>query len=99
MAMTCSCGSCSFCSCWTRRWTRVDLICSFHPKLMEGFLFENVGICLFMKRELLAINKWVKKRSIHTCIKITDWQMNWDMEKLCWWIGEKEERRWPAWVQ
>jgi hypothetical protein len=25
--------------------------------------------------------------------------MNWEMEKLCWQIDEKEERRWPAWVQ
>jgi hypothetical protein len=31
------------------------------------------------------------KRRIHTFIKITDCQMNWEMEKLCWQIEEKRE--------
>jgi hypothetical protein len=24
-------------------------------------------------------------------MKITDWHMNWEMEKLCWWIDGKKE--------
>jgi hypothetical protein len=32
----------------------------------------------------------VKKRRIHTCIKITDCQINWEMEKLRWQIDEKK---------
>ena len=28
---------------------------------------------------------------IHTCMKITDCHMNWEMEKLCWQIDEKKE--------
>jgi hypothetical protein len=53
----CSCGSCSICSCLARRWTRVDLICSFLPKLVESFLLENFDIFLFMEKKLLPYNK------------------------------------------
>jgi hypothetical protein len=66
---------------------------------MEGFLFKNLGIFLFMEKEPLAINKGVKKRRIHTCITISDCQMNWEKENPCWQIDEEAERRWPAWVQ
>jgi hypothetical protein len=31
----------------------------------------------------------VKKRRIHTCMKINDCHMNWEMEKLWWQIDEK----------
>jgi hypothetical protein len=66
---------------------------------MEGFLFENVSIFFGLWKKLLPINKWVKKRRIHTGIKITDYQMNWEMEKCCWQIDEKAVRRLPAWGQ
>jgi ribosomal protein L39E len=35
---------------------------------------------------------------IHS-FKITDCQMNWELEKLGWQIDEKALRRLPAWVQ
>jgi hypothetical protein len=85
----CSCGSCSFCSCLARKQTRVDLIRSFLPS--GRFLVRKCWHLFLYGIKLLPYNKWVKKRRIHTCMKITDCHMNWEMKKLCWQIDEKRE--------